>query len=60
MDLQQRVRRFGLVAGPVLAFAAYFTLPSEYRDAADKAVLLGHATRATLAMMVWMATWWMT
>src|SRR5512134_3011770 len=60
MDLQQRVRRIGLFAGPVLALAVYFTLPGEYRDAADKAVPLGHATRATLAMMVWMAAWWMT
>jgi sodium-dependent dicarboxylate transporter 2/3/5 len=60
MDLQQQVRRFGLAAGPVLALALYFVLPAEYRDAADKAVPLGHATRATLAMLVWMAVWWMT
>jgi sodium-dependent dicarboxylate transporter 2/3/5 len=60
MDLQQRVRRVGLVAGPVLALILYFLLPAEYHDAAGNAVPLGHATRATLAMMVWMATWWMT
>jgi len=60
VDLQQRVRRIGIVAGPVLALVLYFVLPAEYRDAAGKAVPLGHATRATLAMMVWMATWWMT
>jgi sodium-dependent dicarboxylate transporter 2/3/5 len=60
MNLQQRVRAIGLIAGPVLALVAYFALPVEYADAAGKTVSLGHATRATLAMMVWMATWWMT
>ncbi len=60
MNLQQAVRRIGLGAGPVVALIVYFALPSEYADAAGKAVSLGHATRATLAMMVWMATWWMT
>ena len=60
MNLQQRVRTIGLIAGPVLALVAYFALPVEYADATDNAVPLGHATRATLAMMVWMATWWMT
>jgi sodium-dependent dicarboxylate transporter 2/3/5 len=60
IELQQRVRRIGLVAGPVLALILYYALPGEYIDAAGKAVPLGHATRATLAMMVWMATWWMT
>ncbi len=58
--LQQRVGRIGLLAGPALALLLYFALPANYLDAAGKAVPLGHATRATLAMMVWMATWWMT
>ena len=60
MNLQQAVRRIGLGAGPVAALMVYFALPAEYADAVGKAVSLGHATRATLAMMVWMATWWMT
>jgi hypothetical protein len=60
MNLQQRVHAIGLVGGPVLALLAYFALPVEYADVAGKAVPLGHATRATLAMMVWMATWWLT
>ena len=60
MNVQQRVRAIGLVGGPALALLAYFALPAEYADAAGTAVPLGHATRATLAMMVWMATWWMT
>jgi hypothetical protein len=33
MDLQQRVRRIGLVAGPVLALILYFALPGDYADA---------------------------
>ena len=60
MDLQQRVQRVGLVAGPALALLLYFALPADYRDAAGKVVPLAHAARATLAMMAWMATWWMT
>ncbi|MBI5867002.1 MAG: DASS family sodium-coupled anion symporter [candidate division Zixibacteria bacterium] len=60
MGLQHRVRQIGLVAGPVLALAIYFALPTEYLDAAGKVVPLAQATRATLAMMAWMAAWWMT
>src|SRR5512137_477948 len=60
MDLQQRVRAIGFAAGPALALALYFALPGEYQDAAGKTVPLAHAPRATLAMMAWMATWWMT
>src|SRR5512145_2848716 len=60
MTLQQKVARFGLVAGPLLALALYLWLPETYVDAAGKTVALRHAARATFAMMVWMATWWMT
>ena len=60
MSLQQRVRNIGLVAGPVLALVVYLALPAGYLDPAGKVVAIGHATRATLAMLVWMATWWMT
>ena len=58
--LQQRVKRIGLVAGPLLALLLYFTLPHEYRAADGTSVVFGHAGRATLAAMGWMATWWMT
>ena len=60
MNLQQRVRAVGLLAGPALAIVLYWSLPAAYVDAAGKAIPLGHATRATLAMMAWMGTWWMT
>ena len=58
--LQRRVKRLGLVAGPMIALLLYWTLPHEYRAADGNAVAFGHAGRATLAMMGWMATWWMT
>jgi sodium-dependent dicarboxylate transporter 2/3/5 len=60
MNLQESVRRVGLAAGPVLAALLYLTLPQEYRAATGETVPFTPAGRATLAMMVWMATWWMT
>src|SRR5512134_2889179 len=60
MSLQQKVQRAGLVAGPLLAVALYWALPSEYRAADGTIVPFTHAGRATLGAMVWMATWWMT
>ena len=59
-SMQQKVRRVGLVAGPLLAAALYWALPTEYRAADGTVVAFGHAGRATLAAMGWMATWWMT
>jgi solute carrier family 13 (sodium-dependent dicarboxylate transporter), member 2/3/5 len=59
-DLQRRVKRIGLIAGPLLALLLYWTLPHEYRAADGATVAFGHAGRATLAAMAWMATWWMT
>ena len=54
------VRRAGIVAGPVLAFACYLLLPSHYSTGPGEWVDFTQTGRATLAMMVWMATWWMT
>ena len=60
MSLQQKVQRAGLLAGPLLALALYWALPTEYRAADGTVVVFSHAGRATLAAMGWMATWWMT
>ncbi len=60
MELQQRVRKAGLIIGPAAALILYWALPGTYLDAAGKVVELAHPARATVAMMVWMATWWMT
>ena len=54
------VRRAGLVAGPLLALVCYVLLPTEFADGAGKVVPFPHPGRATLAMLVWMAVWWMT
>lgn len=58
--LQRWVRRVGLVGGPALALLVHALLPREYRDAGGAVVALTDAARATLAMMAWMAVWWMT
>lgn len=60
MTLQRTVRRIGLIAGPVLAFLLYLWLPAGYHDPVGGVAELSAAGRATLAMMAWMAVWWMT
>jgi sodium-dependent dicarboxylate transporter 2/3/5 len=59
-NLQQNVRHAGLVAGPVLALLLYLVLPHEYRATGGDTATFTQAGRTTLAMMAWMATWWMT
>ena len=54
------IRRAGLFAGPVLALVCYLALPTEFADGTGKIVPFLHPGRATLAMLVWMALWWMT
>jgi sodium-dependent dicarboxylate transporter 2/3/5 len=56
----RRVRRIGLVAGPVLWALLYQVLPAEYRAPGGELLPLPHAGRATLGMMAWMAAWWLT
>ncbi|HEX5639695.1 MAG TPA: DASS family sodium-coupled anion symporter [Burkholderiaceae bacterium] len=60
LSLQQKVRRAGLVAGPLLALVLYWALPTHYVAADGTVVAFTQAGRATLAAMGWMATWWMT
>ena len=47
-----------LLAGPLLGAAVYFLLPDSYTAFNETAAEVGHATKATLAVLVWMATWW--
>lgn len=54
------VRRAGLLGGPAFALAVFLLLPESYSTGAGKEVAFTLAGRATLAMVVWMATWWMT
>ncbi len=60
MSTGAMIRWGGLIAGPVLALLAYFFLPQEYAGVEGKMVPFSAAGRATLAMMIWMATWWLT
>lgn len=52
----------GLITGPLVALAVYLLLPTEYRaaDEAVSVVVFDSAGRVTLALLVWMAIWWMT
>jgi sodium-dependent dicarboxylate transporter 2/3/5 len=55
------IRWAGLIAGPLLALWVYFLLPTEYFDVHAGAMApFSEAGRATLAVMVWMAVWWLT
>ena len=50
----------GLAAGPVLAAACFLVLPEQYHDPAGQAVEFTREGRVTLAVMTWMAVWWLT
>lgn len=51
--------RIGLVAGPILAGLTLAILPSQFSDG-ESLKEFSWEGRATLAMMVWMAVWWLT
>jgi solute carrier family 13 (sodium-dependent dicarboxylate transporter), member 2/3/5 len=55
-----KFRRIGLFAGPLLGLLCYHLLPLQYSTGAGQWVEFSAAGRATLGMMVWMATWWIT
>jgi sodium-dependent dicarboxylate transporter 2/3/5 len=57
---QRAVHWIGLGAGPLLAALVYLVLPEEFRDPDGRLVPFTTAGRATLAVMVWMGTWWLT
>jgi len=55
-----RIATIGWIAAPVLAVASALALPSDYVDAAGELVVLDSGARATAAVAVWMAVWWLT
>lgn len=57
---RDRIQLVGLLGGPLLGCALYFLLPAEYRGIDGDLLALDHGARATLAVMAWMATWWLT
>jgi sodium-dependent dicarboxylate transporter 2/3/5 len=54
------VQWIGLIAGPVLALLVYVLLPEQYTGVEGDTMSLTHGGRATLAVMAWMAMWWLT
>jgi len=57
---RDRVQLAGLLCGPLLALVVYLLLPDHYATSDGSAVALHHGARATIAVMAWMATWWLT
>jgi solute carrier family 13 (sodium-dependent dicarboxylate transporter), member 2/3/5 len=55
-----KVKRISLLGGPLLGLLCYYLLPSRYATGPGEWVEVTQAGRATLAMMVWMAGWWLT
>lgn len=54
------IQLIGLIGGPVLGLMVYFLLPLQYTGIVGEAIIFTHGGRATLAVMTWMATWWLT
>ena len=59
-NLKTTVQWIGLVAGPLLAVLLYSQLPQVYPSGTGEVVAFSNAGRATMALAVWMAIWWMT
>ncbi|HUP47770.1 MAG TPA: DASS family sodium-coupled anion symporter [Thermoanaerobaculia bacterium] len=55
------VKWIGLPSGPLAALLAYHLVPERLLDPATGATLeVSAAARATVAVLVWMAIWWLT
>lgn len=50
----------GLCGGPLFACLVYAWLPEEYVAAGGEPTVFTHAGRASAAVGVWMAVWWLT
>src|SRR5690606_29038177 len=59
-DTGALARWIGLFAGPLLALLCYALLPESFTNESSEVVPFSAAGRATLAVMVWMGTWWLT
>ncbi len=55
-----QVKRLMLIGAPLLALLIYFLLPSSYIDPTEGPQAFGHAGRACIAVVIWMALWWFT
>jgi len=54
------IKRIGLFGAPVLALFCYYALPVRYATGPNQWAEFSDVGRATLAMTVWMAVWWLT
>ncbi len=54
------LRTAGLFLGPVLAALLWWVLPTTFQDASGELVEFQAGGRMTLAVLVWMALWWLT
>lgn len=59
-NLKTTIQWIGLIAGPLLAVLLYSLLPPAYSNSAGETIEFSNAGRATTALAVWMAVWWMT
>ena len=50
----------GLVSGPAAAIVLYLVMPDGYQAVTGTEVTLGAAAKATAAIGLWMAIWWIT
>ncbi len=57
---RRRVQDVGLFAGPLLAGLGYAALPDTYAGPAGELVDFDRGGRATAAVAVWMAVWWLS
>ncbi|MFK7815047.1 MAG: DASS family sodium-coupled anion symporter, partial [Gammaproteobacteria bacterium] len=48
-----------LILGPTMALLVYWLLPDHYIASHGENTLLTHSAKATLALLVWMAIWWL-
>ena len=49
-----------LATGPLGGLIVFLLLPDQYLNTQGELSLFDQAAKATLAMLVWMAIWWLT
>ena len=55
-----QIKGIWLVSGPILALMVYWWLPGQYIASDGEPALLTHPAKATIALLVWMAIWWLS
>lgn len=59
-DWKTGIRWFSLLGGPVAAGACFLLVPDSYHSATGTDAAFSVAGRETLAIMAWMAVWWIS